>query len=185
MGRLLTAALALLVAAPVGAQSTPVAPAPTPGVQATAAVADGYAAWTVRVGPKLVRALESRSAATRADALHTLGTLDVVTPGGADLRPAIPALFHVLRSDADWRHRVMALGLLYAADDEAVMTALRDETTRPAPAAVQRLLLACLVDHYGAAAVQNDARAVALAQALLDRDRRGDHSPDGVLVAAD
>ena len=182
MGRLLTAA-ALLLAAPAWAQSTPPLKAPGPGPEAVAAVDDGYAEWTVRASPKLVRALESRSQPTRTDALHTLGTMDAVTPGGADLRPAVPALFDVLRTDGDWRHRVMALGLLHATDDEAVMAALRAEATRPAPAAVQRLLLACLADHYGLASLQRDPNVVALAEALVDHDRRGDRSP-GTVVAA-
>jgi HEAT repeat protein len=170
MGRLLTAALALALAAPVGAQTAP-------NADVKAAVADGHAEWTVRVSPKLVRALGSTSTGVRAEALHAIGTLEVATPGGADLRPAIPALFDVLHTDADWRHRVMALNLLYAADDEAVMQALRDETTQPAPAAVQRLLLACLAEHYGVESLRNDRRAVALAQALIDHDRRR-HGPD-------
>lgn len=182
MKRLATAALSLVVfAAPALAQG---GPAKATSTLANTAVVDGDAEWTLRAGPKLVRALESPSAAVRAKALETAGEMVIASGGAFDVRPAVPALLQVLREDDDWRLRVMALTVLHASQDEGVMMTLRDETTRPAPFAVQRTLLAVLADHYGPDELRRDARVATLAQALIDYERNGERDRSGLLTPA-
>lgn len=180
MKNLLVAALSLLaLAAPARAQDSTAPPA-------LAAVAGGDAEWSLRVGPRLIDALGSPSADVRARALHAVGDLVAISPGGVDLRPAVPALLHVLRTDPDWRHRVMALRSLGAAGDEGAMAALRGEAGRQSHPPVQRLLLWTLVDHYGQHAFRGDSDMASLAQAVLDHDRPSNRARGtrGRLVAA-
>lgn len=166
MKTLLTVALGLLaLAGPSQAQS-----AHAPSV--LAAVASGDAEWSPRVSPQLVSALGSPSASERTRALHAVGTLAYAAPDGVDLRPAIPALLHVFRTDPDWRLRVQALRSLETSDDDGVMTALRAELERQMEPPVQRVLLAVLVDHYGMEAARRDSGMMAVAQSLIERDRR-------------
>ena len=185
--KLLAAALALVALAGSARAQTSVAPrAPlTFAAAENPSVASGNAEWTLRVSPRLVAALGSPSAAVRAEALHAVGSL-AVTSEGADLRPAIPALLDVFRTDPDWRLRVMALRSLEASADEGAMAALRNEVGRPAPPAVQRLLVWVLVGHYGVDAARRDADLMDLARLVRDSDRKGyrDRGPQSRLVAA-
>jgi len=180
--RLSAYALALLtIAGSAGAQSGP-AQATRLGANAWVAPAPAIAAEVVpRVPSHLVRELSSPSASVRADALHTVVTLAFDTPGGLDLRPAVPQLLSVFRSEPDWRLRIMALRALEAAGgghsaDETVMEALRAEAgpesqRAPAPA-VRRLLFATLVGHYGLDALRGDADVAALVRSLPQSSRQ-------------
>ncbi|PAP75599.1 HEAT repeat domain-containing protein [Rubrivirga marina] len=123
----------------------------------------------LRVSAAVVEALESPSDRVRTDALHAVATLGFVE--GADIRPAVPALLSVYRTDADERLRVMALRALEASGDEAAMAALRAEVEAEVEQRghpnVRRLLAAVLVDHYGTYALRHDPALMGLIEGAL------------------
>ncbi len=172
----LTPALALLaLASPTQAQDEPAPLFASASHVATAAVPSPVIDDPATVTPQLVSALRSPSATVRTGALQAVADLAYASPEGVDLRPAIPALLDVFRTDPDDRHRVMALRSLEASGDDGAMAELRSEGWRAAKRAqpaVQRLLFFVLVDHYGLDALRHDADVEALAGALNDSARQ-------------
>lgn len=162
MKRLFAPLLALFAFAGPSLAQGDLAPSPT---FLGPALLSNDVAGAPRVGAQLVRALESPSPTTRAEALHTIATLAFA---GADLRPATPALLSVFKTDPDSRHRVLAIRSLEVTADEDVMAALRSEAGEQEDPAVQRLLFAVLVDHYGVDALRSDAGVATLVRSLRD-----------------
>jgi len=163
MRTLLTLAAAAAVAtAPALAQplSTFVDPAPV----------EGGTTPTPRVSAQTLRALGSPSEAVRAAALHAVLTMAFETAEPVDIRPAIPALFDVFRTDPNPGLRLLALRSLEATDDADVMTALRHEVAPEArrldDARVRHLLLAILIDRYGVDELRTDRDVAALYKTL-------------------
>ncbi len=165
----LATALALLL--PVGA----VQAQDTSGPLAPPAVATGHAEWSLRVTPRLVDRIGSPSAAVRAEALHAVAELAFATSPEVDVRPAIPALLDIFRTEADGRLRTLALRTLEAVGDEAAMAALRAEVDRPMEPHLRRLLFVVLLEHYGVDEVRGDPRLFAMARSVVDHDHRTAH----------
>ncbi|MEM6286527.1 MAG: hypothetical protein AAF845_05175 [Bacteroidota bacterium] len=158
MKPLLTTALALFVAAaPASAQDLVAANASTIRVAADD---------TPRVPARLVRALNSMSADTRADAMHQMLTLAFGSPRGVDLSPVTADLMSIFETDTDARHRILALRLLQALDSDEVMAALHENAHEETNPAVQRVLYSALLDHYGADWLRRDDHAVGYFRAL-------------------
>lgn len=151
--RLSLAAVLLGLAAPALAQS-----------HAERAVEAGDAVWIPRVTAQAVDALGSP--ATRADALHDLGTLIATSPAGVDLRPAVPALLDVLASDPDPRVRLMAVSVLSSTPDREILDALRDGVLQQTDSGVQHAMLYTVVAHGGPGALADHPAVLALALAL-------------------
>ncbi len=177
MKALLASSLALVVlAAPALAQHETAPPTPYLATTApTTAPSDRPADDPTVISPRLVGALGASSVVTRAAALHAITTL-AYSAEGADLKPAIPALLSAFETETDERLRLLALRSLETTGDDAVMATLRNaagsESYRADHPAVQRLLFAILVDHYGVDALRHDRGVGALVESLSARTAR-------------
>lgn len=160
MKALLTTALALTVL--VG----------TAGAQDLLALNDGPAPRVVAADPplvpaRLVRALQSASSDTRAEALNRMLTLAYGSPDGVDLSPAIPDLLTIASEDLDVRLRISALRAIEASGDEGAMAALRSSVEREVDPMARRVRFWILHNHYGADVLRDDARFTRFAQSVL------------------
>lgn len=117
---------------------------------------------------RLLRALESPVEADRAGALHAVLTLMYDSAEGVDIQTARQAILTIFDSDADARHRALAVRCVEASGDEEAMTALRARADREQDPAVQRLLFSVLMDHYGADDLRRDIRFATLARSVRD-----------------
>ena len=77
------------------------------------------------MSPQLVDRIGSPSVDVRTEALQTVCALAYDVDPGVDVRPAIPALLDVFRTEPDWRLQISALRALEAIGDGGSMAALR------------------------------------------------------------
>ncbi len=152
---------------------------------ATSALASGQVELSLRVSPQLVDRIGSPSVDVRTEALQTVCALAYDVDPGVDVRPAIPALLDVFRTEPDWRLQISALRALEAIGDGGSMAALRRGVGTPMEPPVRRLLFFVLLNHYGVDEVRQDPRLVAMARAVMDHDRRTSRKSAGARLVAD
>ena len=160
MRSLLTSALALLIVA---------GPALAQGTSAPVSLPAGLSG-PPSVSAELVDRLESAEPGDRTAALHEVATLAFVTSETADLRAALMALLAIAQTDADPRHRILAVRCLHAAKNETAMAAVRAGAWEETDPIARRVLFAALHDHYGADELRGDPGIAELVRAI-----RADH----------
>lgn len=160
--RFLNAALCVFVmsgfvftasAQPVRVEETPTTPAPT--------------VWQQAIGYQLAQTLSSPIGEQRNRAFQ-LVTYFAHHRADVDLKPTVPVLLSIYKSDPDEAYRLAAISALHAIGDETAMQQVRRHALDQPSKIVQYLSISALTDYYGVRTFEDNVAAAALAEDLRD-----------------
>lgn len=137
------------------------------GLGLTIARAGSRPRWAADIGRQLAGRMRSGLPMDRSGAIEQAHYIATHHPD-VDLRPAVPALIEVYRSDLVPRYRLAAVATLHAIGDEAGMRAVGTHLTEQSDRYVQIVSIAALRDHYGKNSYFDSDDVASMSQAILE-----------------